>query len=740
MRRGIPWIMCLGAFAAGAAEPQFQRFEYAGREMAADVRIVLYAASEVVADEAAKAAFLRIRELNAALSDYDPESELSRLCAAAVEKEVPVSEDLFRVLARAQEISRVSGGAFDVTVGPAVRLWRRARRLCELPDAALVEEARKLVGRELVALFPERRGVRLAKPGMRLDLGGIAKGYAADRALARLREFGVASALLDVGGDIALGAAPPGSEGWTVEVARHPRESGPPLRIVLQNAGVATSGDSEQHVVLQGRRYSHIVDPRTGLGLTDESCATVVAPEGASADALASAASVLGAEGALALAEKLPGVAVRVARREGDSAAVRESRSFGALARAPAAPSPAGQPPAALPAIAAGLPVPVAPPGALEVLAAGPAAALLASLETGGEPEGAGLKLEGPTWAPPVAWMLAPVVLPDAEAKSEAEMKPYCERIPGTEVTFEMVPIRGGKFLMGSPPEEPKRKPDEGPQHEVEVEPFWMGRCEVTWDEYELWGLGYDAARELPAGAELGPHDRLADAVTRPTKPYSDMTFGMGRKGYPAICMSQLAAKMYCKWLSAKTGRYYRLPTEAEWEYACRAGTTTAYSFGDDPAQLGDYAWHYGNSGERYHEVGKKKPNPWGLHDMHGNVAEWTLDAYREKGYESFAGKVSRNPVVVPEELHPRVARGGSWTDEPDALRSATRRASSRDWNMGDPQMPQSPWYLTNGTFVGFRVVRPLRVPAVEEAARYDLDSAQRDELANYLEYLSGRE
>ncbi len=196
------------------------------------------------------------------------------------------------------------------------------------------------------------------------------------------------------------------------------------------------------------------------------------------------------------------------------------------------------------------------------------------------------------------------------------------------------------------------------------------------------------------------------------------MTFGMGKDGFPAICMTQLAAKTYCKWLSAKTGRYYRLPTEAEWEYACRAGTKTAYSFGDDPAQLGDYAWYFDNSDDKYHKVGLKKPNPWGLYDMHGNVAEWMLDQYIPDYYKSLAGKVSREPWAVPRRLYPQSVRGGSWDDDPGKLRSAARRGSHKDWKQQDPQLPQSIWYFTDALFLGFRVVRPLVEPSEAEKAK----------------------
>ncbi len=328
-----------------------------------------------------------------------------------------------------------------------------------------------------------------------------------------------------------------------------------------------------------------------------------------------------------------------------------------------------------------------------------------------------------PTDVPAVVWLPKPVVrIPEAEATTEEEMKPYTEIIPGTDVKFDMVPIRGGVFKMGSPESEKNRKPDEGPQVEVRIEPFWMGKCEVTWDEYELWAMGLDKQRRKIKKIESSEQDRIADAITIPTKPYTDMTFGMGKEGYPAVCMTQLAAKMYCKWLSAKTGRYYRLPTEAEWEYACRAGTTTAYSFGDDPEKLDEYAWYADNSNDKYQKVGKKKPNPWGLYDMHGNVAEWVLDRYDPKFYETLVGKKPVNPWNPPDPKQEwgRVVRGGSWNDDADRLRSAARTASHKDWKMQDPQIPQSIWYLTDAPFVGFRVVRPLKLPTAEEAQKYD--------------------
>ncbi|HEX4142590.1 MAG TPA: SUMF1/EgtB/PvdO family nonheme iron enzyme [Pirellulales bacterium] len=306
----------------------------------------------------------------------------------------------------------------------------------------------------------------------------------------------------------------------------------------------------------------------------------------------------------------------------------------------------------------------------------------------------------------------------NAAAETQAEMKPYTDVVANTDVSFDMVPIPGGTFLMGSASNEPGHKSDEEARHEVEIAPFWMGRCEVTWNQYDAWALNLDRRRRQTTGAEITESEQRADAVTRPTKAYRPMDFDMGKDGYPAISMTQLAAKTYCRWLSEKTGRYYRLPTEAEWEYACRAGTSTAYSFGDDPAQLDQYAWHAGNSGDRYRKVGTKRPNPWGLYDMHGNVCEWTLDAYTPAGYREFAGKTARNPLLLPKAEYPHAVRSGAWTDDADRQRSAARLGSDKHWKDQDPNLPQSIWYFTDAQFLGFRVVRPLVEPTAEQKAK----------------------
>ncbi len=316
---------------------------------------------------------------------------------------------------------------------------------------------------------------------------------------------------------------------------------------------------------------------------------------------------------------------------------------------------------------------------------------------------------------------ILPLDLPDALAKTEAEMKPYGELIEHTDIKIDMLPIRGGTYMMGSPDAEEGRTDAEGPQHPVKISPFWMAKFEITWDAYDIWMSDLDLYRQETLNLPESPRDPLAKIfqVSQPTKPYTDMTFGMGKRGFPAICMTQHAARTFCKWLSAKTGRYYRLPTEAEWEYACRAGTTTAYSFGDDPAELENYAWFEENTDEKYSKVGRKKPNPWGLYDMHGNVAEWVLDQYTEDGYQVSGQEPATDPLNVPMTLYPRVVRGGGWNQPAEELRSAARQGSAEEWIEQDPQEPVSIWYLTDALHVGFRIVRPLNEPSEEEKAKH---------------------
>jgi formylglycine-generating enzyme required for sulfatase activity len=288
------------------------------------------------------------------------------------------------------------------------------------------------------------------------------------------------------------------------------------------------------------------------------------------------------------------------------------------------------------------------------------------------------------------------------------EHKGYVEEIAGSKVKFEMVAIPGGTYLMGSPKDEPGRSDDEGPQHPVTVRPFWMGKLEVSWDEYDRY------RKEMAVGKPEENEKKLKedpDAITGPTKPYADETFGHGREGNPVLAIMHHAAIEYCRWLSKKTGKLYRLPTEAEWEWACRAGTTTPYSFGADAGKLEEYAWYEKNSDEVAHKVGTKKPNPWGLYDMHGNVAEWCIDHYFKDGYKKFSLDM---PTVCPVELptakrYSHVARGGSWADPAAKCRSAARRGSEKDWLKRDPQIPQSIWWMTEADYVGFRVVRAVQ-------------------------------
>jgi len=294
----------------------------------------------------------------------------------------------------------------------------------------------------------------------------------------------------------------------------------------------------------------------------------------------------------------------------------------------------------------------------------------------------------------PVAkWLPKPYAIPNAEAKTEAEMKPYTEALVNSDIKFDLVPIRGGKFKMGSPPGEKGRKDDEGPQVEVVIDPFWMGKCEVTWEEYETWSFELD--RQIRKAKQLNSTewDKLADAIARPTKPYTDMTFDMGKTGRPAICMTHYSAQMYCKWLSAKTGRYYRLPTEAEWEYACRAGRPGPYGILGAPAvgqgnfntvsnsaQAGGWAQSPSDGFDSPSPAASFLPNRLGLFDMHGNAWEWCADWYEAGSYRRSASVDPTGPSQGSEH----VMRGGSWRFRESYARSANRAGMAADWCSDD--------------------------------------------------------
>jgi len=306
-----------------------QRFEFAEPHMGTLVRLVLYAPDASAANAAARAALGRIADLDRALSDYRDASELLQVSRQSGGAAVPVSDDLFRVLRAAQSVARASGGAFDPTVGPLSLLWREARRRQALPDPDRIAAARLLVGSDKLELDEERRTVRLRAAGMQLDLGGIAKGFAADEAAAVLRGCGVRSALVAAGGDIVALAAPPQTPGWRVAIAAIDGAERPPV-LSLQDAAVSTSGDAEQFIVVDGVRYSHIFDPRTGRALTGRRSTTVVAPDATTSDALATAVSVLGGERGVRLVDATSGAAALIVESTADGLRTYQSRRWGA--------------------------------------------------------------------------------------------------------------------------------------------------------------------------------------------------------------------------------------------------------------------------------------------------------------------------------------------------------------------------------------------------------------------------
>lgn len=295
-----------------------QRFEYKHPAMGTLFLLTLYAPDQTIADPAAGAAFDRIDALEDIMSDYQADSELMRLCEQPPGKPVPVSADLFEALRQSERISELSGGAFDVTVGPYVRLWRFARKRKVLPSSTEVATARKAVGFRNLHLDARTRSVTLLVPNMRLDLGGIAKGYAADQALALLKSRGIGSALVAASGDIAIGDPPPGRRGWNVGITSIDERSNHVSRtVVLRNAGISTSGDTEQFIEIGGIRYSHILNPATGLGLTNRIQATVIAPNATTTDGMATTVCVLGPQRGIAEVDKLPHAAALVLVKEG---------------------------------------------------------------------------------------------------------------------------------------------------------------------------------------------------------------------------------------------------------------------------------------------------------------------------------------------------------------------------------------------------------------------------------------
>lgn len=332
--RAVPALALVGllCLAGAPTASELLRFEAVEPHMGTLVRITVYAADVDRARTAIRAGFSRIRELDLRLSDYRPDSELSLLSSTAVGRSIPVSDDLFTVLDASQALARETDGAFDITQGPVIRLWREARRTGRAPDASALASASARSGFRKLHLDPRARTARLDVDGMALDIGAIGKGFAASEALDAVTGTGVGSALVAVSGDLAFSAAPPGRRGWRIGI----HDLGPdvtalPTTLDLTHAAVSTSGASAQHVDIDGVRYSHIVDPVSGAGLTDDLTVTVIAPRGLEADGLDTAISVVGPERGMVLVERRPHVAALVVHRTAEGTTVVASSRFRAL-------------------------------------------------------------------------------------------------------------------------------------------------------------------------------------------------------------------------------------------------------------------------------------------------------------------------------------------------------------------------------------------------------------------------
>ncbi|TWU42202.1 formylglycine-generating enzyme family protein [Novipirellula artificiosorum] len=294
-------------------------------------------------------------------------------------------------------------------------------------------------------------------------------------------------------------------------------------------------------------------------------------------------------------------------------------------------------------------------------------------------------------------------------------MVPYSLVIPGTDVTIDMVPVPAGTFKLGSPEDEADRNDDEGPQIEVNVDPMWVAKTETTWGQYREYMKLYSIFKEFEAsGVRPVDDSNKVDAITAPTELYDpSFTYEYGEDDdQPAVTITQYSAQQFSKWLSRVSGQQLRLPTEAEWEYAARGGTTTAYSWGDSVDEIDDYAWFFDNADDGLGAVASKEPNPFGLYDMHGNAAEWTINQHTPDGYQAFADKAPLRAIDVvnwPSTSSECVVRGGSFLMDAEQLRSAARMASDdAPWKEDDPNFPRSPWWFTSedGRGVGFRIVR----------------------------------
>ncbi|WP_282135569.1 formylglycine-generating enzyme family protein [Seonamhaeicola maritimus] len=307
--------------------------------------------------------------------------------------------------------------------------------------------------------------------------------------------------------------------------------------------------------------------------------------------------------------------------------------------------------------------------------------------------------------------LIVAIALFSIKGIAQTDFEAYTQEIEGTDVSFKMVPIEGGTLMLGASAKDKKKEADELPQKQVEISSFWMGVYEVTHKEFLLFT---DATRDLLADGKPNPI-----VISRPSSPYEDPSKGLGDEDMkPTVGLTQYNALSYCRWLYKRTGVFYRIPSEAEWELAAKAGTDTPYFFGKKKKDLNDYAWYSENANNQLHVVGMKKPNPNGLYDIYGNVSEWCLDQYYADFYASIEDG-EKDPRGFPDALYPRSVRGGSFIDDAAGCRSSNRITSTDDWKARDPQLPKSFWWNTDSEFVGFRLVRPLKQPSKEEAEMF---------------------